>query len=298
MPTGHLELLGFTILPLVTLVIGILLAVGYVVASRDRRVLLGALLFGLMASHQTVELVQWIGGVDPYRSRLGELFETSVNLLAVAAIGYIVLGLAEERRVSEAHESLQRSLLNGRPGTTTAPGRGESPPGGTGLRDRLGALGSMVSSAPGILAFGRRSRLDTVLDRAVADARITFPIATFDVRSPDGVDVVADETYLEEVFEIVLERLVLYNDASDPNVKIRVVRADGGVEVRFDHNGSGLPDSVRRLLESGTDAPDPETAELVFVETFVSRWGGSIRVDDDSSITMRFVRPRLPRLFG
>lgn len=208
-------------------------------------------------------------------------------------------GLAEERRVSDAHESLQRSLLGGRPGTTTlATDRSETASDRMGVRDRISAIGNAVSSVPGLLAFGRRSRLDTVLDRAVEDARMTFPIATFTVQSPDGVDVVADEAYLEEVFEIVLERLVLYNDASDPHVEIRVGRADGGVEVRFGHNGSGLPESVGRVIESGDDVPDPEAAELVFVETFVTRWGGSTRVDEDSSITLRFVRPRLPRLFG
>jgi hypothetical protein len=284
----------------VALLVGIGLAVGFSYLLRDRRILLGALLFGLMASHQVTEIIGYLGGADPHQNVLGETFETAVNLLAVTAVVYIVGSLTEERLLTESLADVQRRLFDARPTAVGPPTSNEAATDADGgLRERLsGLLGFGGGTVP--LAVGQRSRLDAVLERAVEDARVTYPIATFAATTPDAVEVVADDTYLQEIFEIVLEQLVLYNDTSDPVVDVAVRERDGQVDVQFSHNGSGVPEDVRTVLETGGDGSRPYRAELVFVETFVSKWGGSIDVTggEQPAITVTFATPRFGRLLG
>jgi len=208
--------------------------------------------------------------------------------------------LTEERMLTESLADVQRRLFDGRP---TAVGPAASSQATADAERRLrqqlsGLFGLGSRSVP--LAFGQRSRLDAVLGRAVEDARVTYPIATFAADTADDVEVVADDTYLQEIFEIVLEQLVLYNDTSDPVVEVAVRERDGRVDVRFTHNGSGVPEDVQTVLETGGDGSQPYRAELVFVETFVSKWGGSVDVTggERPAITVTFATPRFGRLLG
>lgn len=299
MPSELLELVGFTLLPLVALLVGIGLAVGASYVLRDRRILLASLLFALMASHQVTEIARLLSGGDPHQNFLGELFETAVNLLAVTAIAYIVGSLSEERRRTESLVEVQQSLFDDRPLRT----RQQSVSGGdatAGFRERISGLFGLKGGTTATLVFGQRSNVDEVLERAVDDARITFPIATFEVSATESVEVVAETTYLQEIFEILLEQLVLYNDTSDPVVTASVKERDGTVSVRFSHNGSGVPEDVRAVLESGDETSRTDLAELVFVETFVSKWGGSVSVGDgeDPGVTVTLATPRFGGLLG
>ena len=281
MPSELLELIGFTLLPLGALVVGIGLALGASYVLRDRRILLAGLLFTLMASHQVTEIRRLLAGGDPHQNLLGELFETAVNLLAVTAIAYIVGSLSEERRLKESLDDVQQSLFDDRPGRARrqSGANGNEGTTGKGIRDAVGELFGLKGGTTAALVFGQRSPVDDVLARAVDDARITFPIATFDVEQTESVEVVAETTYLQEIFEILLEQLVLYNDTSDPVVTVSVRQQNGTVAVRFSHNGSGVPADVREVLESGEDPSRTDLAELVFVETFVSKWSGSVSVE-------------------
>lgn len=67
MPGELLELIGFTLLPLGALLVGIGLAPGASYVLRDRRVLLAGLLFALMASHQVTEIRRLFAGGDPHQ---------------------------------------------------------------------------------------------------------------------------------------------------------------------------------------------------------------------------------------
>lgn len=302
MPADVWPIVVFTLLPLAVLLVGTGLAVAYSYVLRDARILLAALLFGLMASHQTVELLQWIGGVDPHQTVAGEAFETAVNLLAVAAVSVIAGSLTEERRLADSLADVQRSMFDVRPGSV--PGRSEHLADEErkrgGIRERLtGFLGKGgVATVP--LVFGHRSRVDEVLERAVENARVTFPIATIEMEATAAIDVVAERTYLQEIFEILLEQLILYNDTSDPVIVVSVTRTDGDVAVEFSHNGSALPAEVRTVLESGSDDQESGHAELVFVETFVSRWGGSIQIETDGgpTVTLTFAAARFAGRFA
>lgn len=283
MPGELLELVGFTLLPLGALLVGIGLALGASYVLRDRRILLAGLLFALMASHQVTEIRRLLAGGDPHQNLLGELFETAVNLLAVTAIAYIVGSLSEERRLKESLADVQQSLFDDRPGKTRQESVTNGDTGtttGDGMRDAVSELFGLKGGTTAALVFGQQSPVAEVLARAVDDARITFPIATFEVETTESVEVVAETTYLQEIFEILLEQLVLYNDTSDPVVTVAIRHRNGTVAVRFSHNGSGVPDDVRDVLETGADTSRTDLAELVFVETFVSKWGGSVSVDE------------------
>ncbi|MFB6124794.1 MAG: ATP-binding protein [Halanaeroarchaeum sp.] len=297
MATTVFHLLVFTALPLAVLLMGMGLSIGYSYLLGDRRILLATLLFALMASHQSTEVVQWFAGGNPHRNLLGEIFETSVNLLAVGTIVYVVWSLREERRVRESLAEFQGTILGNRPQRPTGSSEERGDPfGGLGaLVGRSERLSTVAGGLADVLPFGQRSHLDQVLEAAIENARLTFPIATFEREPVDPVEVVADSTYLQEVIEILLEQLVLYNDKSDPVIAVSVERERGGVFVRFTHNGSGLPENVRALLESHSTDTSTDVAELVFVETFVTKWGGDIEIGtegDETAVVLRLATPR------
>lgn len=292
------HLLVFTALPLAVLLIGIGLSIGYAYLLGDRRILLATVLFALMASHQTTEVIEWFAGGNPHQNVLGEIFETAVNLLAVVSIGYVVWSLREERRVRESLSAFQGALLANRPrrpGGRTDESPGRSFAGLAGVFERSRTLTGIATAISNALPFGQRSRLDEVLERAVENARITFPIATVELDAVAPVEVVADDHYLQEVLEVVLEQLVLYNDQSDPVIRVGVEEAHAEVAVEFAHNGSGLPESVRSVLESGPSETGSDVAELVFVQTFVTKWGGRVTVGGDpadTAVTLHLAKPR------
>jgi len=298
------QLLVFTVLPLAVLLVGIGLSIGYAYLLGDRRILLATVLFALMASHQSTEVVEWFTGGNPHQNVLGEIFETAVNLLAVGTIGYVVWSLREERRVRESLSEFQGALLANRPrrpdDRATEPSS-RSFAGVAGVFERSRTLSGIVGAIANALPFGQRSRLDEVLERAVENARITFPIATVELDAVAPVEVVADDLYLQEVLEVVLEQLVLYNDQSDPVIAVHVDAASTEVAVEFTHNGSGLPEDVRALLESDPGETRTDVAELVFVRTFVSKWGGRVTMGEDpadAAVTLHLAKPRFAGRFA
>ncbi|MFB6131883.1 MAG: hypothetical protein ABEJ44_00580 [Halanaeroarchaeum sp.] len=301
MPAPVLRLIAFTLVPLVALLFGIGLSVWYRYVLRERRLLLAGLLFALMAAHQGIELVQWTRGGNPHLGPLAEGFETTVNLLAVAAIAYIAGSLTDERRLATILAETHQLPGDRDPDDETDPSPTASTPGGhaRNLPARIAGLVDARAAETSPRTFGRRSRLDDVLDRAVETVQIRYPIATFDVRSSKATEVIADDVYLQEILEIILEQLVAFNDASDPVVTATVERENGTVAVTFSHNGTGFPREIERIVTEREDI-DPEFAELVFVERFVSRWGGSmhVAVDDVPTLTVRFERPRFSDLLG
>lgn len=307
MATNWLFGLGFTALPLLALLVGIATTVAFAYRLRDRRILLATLLFVLMASHQFTEVLQLLDGTDPHRNVAGEVFETSVNVLAVVAVVAVLYRLGSERRARTSLATVKDALLDNRPSQP----EGDRP---ASAKPRSGAWISTLHRFPPVvqvvkeiartLSIGKRARLDQALERATDTARLTFPIATFDLEPLPEVEVVANDTYLQEVFEVLFEQLVLHNDSSTPEFRIRAEDAGREVRVEIAHNGSPLPLRAKSLLE-GNEQPDGvDTAELLFVETFVRNWGGDVDVlttengdDGDEVLRVTLAKPGIRAVF-
>lgn len=282
-----LSFAAFTLFPLVVLVIGIVGSIAFASLLDDWRILLATALFLLMAAHQGTEVWAYIGGADPYTSILGEALETAVNLLAVGTIGYVIWSLRTERQLRERLEIIQETLAEdeqigeevralGERGARIQPDQPSDPawrkiPG----VNRL--LGFLFTTLP----LGTTADLPAVLGTAVQNVRITFPIAEFRVETEDSIAVLAEPTYLQEVLETVLERLVVYNDSSDPELDIEMKRGNT-VDLVITHNGSGLPvDVIDRLTGETRDAGAGDL-ELAYVHSYLEKWGGSVSVTADT----------------
>lgn len=277
---------AFTLFPLLVLGIGVVLSVAYASLLDDRRILLSTVLFLLMAFHQGTELWAFVGGTDPFENLLGEMLETAVNLLAVGAIGYVVWSLRTERQLRERLAIIQGTVL-GEAEMDTAVGE----LGGETERARDRPIGPTWRWIPGLsrligflyttLPLGTTADLPAVLRTAVQNTRVTFPIAAFEVDEVEAATVFAEPTYLQEVLETIFERLVVYNDSSDPVVDIAVDRGPETVELSITDNGSGLPPEVADLLTGATgESPGTDDLELAYVHSYLEKWGGSVSVED------------------
>lgn len=281
-----LSFAAFTLLPILALGVGVLVTVVYSIALVDRRILLATALFVLMGFHQATELWQFLGGMDPYRNMVGELLETAVNLLAVGSIGYVLWSLETERQRREQLHLLQEST----PGADERTGAGSVVAGGEDGAEtargrtvqqllRTPVLGRVLGVLYATLPLGSTAAVDAVVDEAVRNAGITFPSAGFEVEAIPAVTVFADQTYLQEILETVLERLVVYNDASEPLVTVTGERSDSTVTLHLSDNGSGLPTEVaERLTAPPERAAEAGDLEPDYVHAFLERWGGSIAV--------------------
>lgn len=298
MATSLFRLVAFTLVPLVALLFGIGMSAWYRTVLHERRFVLAGLLFALMAAHQGIELFQWTTGTDPHPSLLGETFETAVNLLAVASIAYIAGSLTDERRLATILADMHQFGFDAGAGNDSVAGASSRGPREEGLRSRFSSWFDDPVGDASSRTFGRRARIDEALERAVETLQRKYPIATFEIRSSAATEVVADDVYLQEILEILLEHLVTSNDASDPVVAASIDGRESSVSIRLTHNGTGFPDGIERFLGSDGE-PDPAFDELVFVDRFVSRWGGSMRVDGEGpTLTLTFDRPRFAGLLG
>lgn len=277
----------FTLVPLSVLAIAVVVSATYAVVLDDRRILLSTLLFLLMGFHQTTEVVQFLGDIDPHRNLLGEILETSVNLLAVGAIGYVIWSLQVERQTRERLTAVQESVFDAEQDVNGHPVRDKP---GIGARERSDTRGPDWMQAPIVgplvgyvlttLPLGNTANLEPVLEAAVRNVGITFPIATFRLGAVPSVTVFGDPTYLQEVIETILQQLVVYNDSSDPAIEIEVETHSKWVTVVLSHNGSELPSSVATALTGQADATTDDDLELVHVQAFLARWGGSVETVD------------------
>lgn len=291
------SLVAFTLVPLVVLAAGVVVSIAYASILEDRRILLSTALFLLMAVHQTTELWAFLAGARPYQNPLGEVLETAVNLLAVGAIGYVVWSLQAERQLRERLAIIQGTLVGDErvreeigtsaPDTSTA-ARGFLGPGSL----RIPGLGRIIGLLYTALPLGTTANLPAVLRTAVQNTRVTFPIAEFRVADIDAVTVLAEPTYLQEVLETVLERLVVYNDSSDPVVDIALECGTDSVTLAITDNGSGLPEEVTaRMTGETTASPGTDDLELAYVHSYLEKWGGSVAVSD-GTVTIRLLTPR------
>ena len=153
-------------------------------------------------------------------------------------------------------------------------------------------MGRILGVLYATLPLGNTAALDDVVRVAVQDVRISFPIASIEVVSVPSVTVFGDPTYLQEVFETILELLIVYNDSSDPRVDVAAETEAGRVTLVLTDNGSGLPpavvDGLTGELAEGSDSVD---RELRFVHAFLDTWGGSVGVGDEG-VEITLLTPR------
>lgn len=295
MAVDPLAVATVTILPLLALLGGLLFSIWYAFTT-DRRLAVAAALFALMIAHQLTEVWLLATGLDPLSNLPGELFETSVNLLAVATVLLLARRLETERRRRERQAVLTRELSN-----SSHPVGGMEPtpePEGEGLFRpalfELPIVGHLVAWAYTTLPLGTTAQLSPVIETAVRNVQVTFPVTTVDRGAVPDRTVFAEATTLEDIIETVLKQFVVYNDSSDPTIRIDVTVHSSTVRIRIDDNGPGLPATVADQLEGTTRKSANPDLELAPVHGLLEKWGGSIKVDN-GTVDLTLLSPRPDR---
>lgn len=125
--------------------------------------------------------------------------------------------------------------------------------------------------------------LTAVVDDCVARLEVDYPATAVTVDAPATATVLADEL-LEEVVYNVLVNAVEHNDADDPSAWVSVAVEGETTVLRIEDNGPGIDGAIRDKV-FGRDGcqTSPVSASgfgLHFVETMVTQYGGSVRVED------------------
>ncbi|MBS3761427.1 ATP-binding protein [Halodesulfurarchaeum sp.] len=292
MAVDPLAIATVTILPLLALLGGLLFSVWYAFTT-DRRLAVAAALFALMSAHQLTEVWLLATGLDPLGNLPGEVFETSVNLLAVVTVLILARRLETERRRRERQDVVTRELSN-----ASHPVGGEEPTpqtGGLGLfRPALLGLpvvGQLVAWAYTTLPLGTTARLSSVIETAVRNVQVTFPVTTVDRGAVPDLPVFAEATTLEDIVETVLKQFVVYNDSSEPTIRIDGTVHSSTVRIRIEDNGPGLPAAVADQLEGEVRESANPDLELAPVHGLLEKWGGSITVDS-GTVDLTLLSPR------
>lgn len=125
--------------------------------------------------------------------------------------------------------------------------------------------------------------LETAVGRSVSEASGAYPEAEFRVDVPSDVAVMADDL-LGAVLENLLANAVDHNDADTPQVDVEATVDDETVRLRVSDNGPGIPDAERETyFEAGRqdDSSVGQGLGLYLVDTLVSRYGGTVRLEDN-----------------
>lgn len=290
MAADPLAVAAFTVLPLVVLAGGLVLT-GWGAIVLERRLLLASLLFGLMGAHQVTEGWLLLTGSNPLANGLGELFETSVNLLAVLAVGVLVRRIHVERRTRERQAVVAREL-----GADPIPGASERDADSTHstllgpATFHLPLVGRFASWAFASLPLGTTATLSTVIETAARNLQVTYPATNVDREAVPELTVFAEATTLEDILETILKQLVLYNDSSEPEIQIRVETEGSRALVVISDNGPGLPPAVRAQLTGRETAAARPDLELGPVHALLEQWGGTIEVTE-TSVELTLLRP-------
>lgn len=292
MAVDPLAVAAFTVVPFLLLLGGLLFSLWYAITV-DRRLVLAAALFVLMGGHQLTEVWLVFTSRNPVGTIPGELFETSVNVLAVGAVIVLARAFELEKRQRERQEVLTRQMSDKQiPGANTSK-KSQSTPSGVfnPAYFALPVIGRLLSWAFASLPLGTTATLSTVIETAVRNLQVTYPATEVARANIPDVTVFAEATTLEDVVETVLKQLVIYNDSSEPTIRITVDTDGSRVHVRMSDNGSGLPDPVAdQLAGTADDAARPDLA-LGPVHGLLEKWGGSVEVRD-GTVEVTLLRPR------
>ncbi len=280
MAPDPLLVLSFTVVPFFALLAGTAASLWYA-REVDSRLFVGTALVGLMGAHQLTELWLLATGGNPVGTVPGELFETSVNLLAVGTVLVLARRLETKQRRVERQAVLTSALTDtpipgeDRP-EPTAENRGLFSP----KRFSLPIVGRFVSWAFTSLPLGTTANLSAVIETAARNLQVTYPATEVTRTAVPDLTVFAEATTLEDSFETVLKQLVVYNDSSEPTIHIDVENEGPQVTVRISDNGPGLPDPLADQLKGTGDTSVGPALELGAVHQLIEKWGGSIGVTD------------------
>ncbi|WP_424002152.1 PAS domain S-box protein [Haloarcula salina] len=140
-------------------------------------------------------------------------------------------------------------------------------------------LRQIADESPEIEPHDIASIVDDCASRLEAD----YPAAAVTVDAPATAPVLADEL-LEEVVYNVLVNAVEHNDADDPSAWVSVAVDGETTAVSIEDDGPGIDPTIRdRVFGRDGLHTTPVSASgfgLHFVETMVTRYGGSVRVED------------------
>jgi PAS domain S-box-containing protein len=131
-----------------------------------------------------------------------------------------------------------------------------------------------------------------VLTREVERLRSAYPAATVTVAADGGTTVLAGDL-LGEVLGNVVRNAIVHSDRPDPTVDVAVTRGDDTVAVVVADDGPGVPDdrkaAIFRRGETSHVKHSGSGFGLFFVDSTVSAYGGSVRVEDNDPRGARFV---------
>ena len=186
------------------------------------------------------------------------------DLQLVSAYADILDGTLEDR--AQGHlDIIKRSAENAVELTTTA-------------RD---LAKTMLQTDADLRPVDLETRLGEQIERLLS-ARPSVSI-TVDGSIP-SVDVVADDL-LEAVFRNVLKNAVEHNDTEHPKIAIAATADADHVTLRIADNGPGVPDDRKERIfgrgEQGLESAGTGIG-LYLVDTLVGRYGGSVRIEDNT----------------
>ena len=140
---------------------------------------------------------------------------------------------------------------------------------------------TMLQSDADLRAVSLETRLGEQIERLLA-AQPSVSVTT-DGTIP-SVDVVADDL-LEAVFRNVLKNAVQHNDTDHPKIAIAASADADHVTIRIADNGPGIPDERKERVfgrgEQGLESAGTGIG-LYLVDTLVERYGGSVRIEDNT----------------
>ena len=120
-----------------------------------------------------------------------------------------------------------------------------------------------------------------VVEKALTDVHKDHPNASVRADLQKGVGAIGDPRFQSAIVELV-ENALVHND--DPEVTVSVHETDDAVEIRIADDGTGIPESEQKILETGTEI-DPlyhgTGLGLWLVYWIVRRSGGTLSFSEN-----------------
>jgi signal transduction histidine kinase len=134
----------------------------------------------------------------------------------------------------------------------------------------------------------RRFRLDGVLQRAAAEARLHWPDAVLSVECDAELEWTGDPERIHQVVANLIENAIRHSPCGDP-VDVAARRADDVVKIEVVDRGPGIPPAdAERVFERFYRVDPARSADgggsglgLAIVQWIVDLHGGDVRVDVD-----------------
>ena len=124
-----------------------------------------------------------------------------------------------------------------------------------------------------------------LLRQVTKNIRVEFPKANITVSCPDGIKIRAKTQFRQGIKEL-LTNAIIHNPDDSPKTKVSVTKTAETVQIRIADNGPQISEMEREVLlgnKKRTQLDHGSGLGLWFVQLLVSRSGGSIRFEQNSS---------------